>query len=142
MDEKEAVATHGEVREQPVTLIELFYDLVYVYAIAEMTGIFHGTEFEPFAVFRYFVASFAVLQAWMYMTNYVNRFGRMRWYENAAIAANMCAAVFMSNTISADWTCMSPEFNAAMFVILGTVALLYVLRLREGVQRGGWRRSR
>jgi len=125
------------VREQAVSLIELFYDLVYVYAVAKMTSIFHDAELVPFTFVRYFIASFAVLQAWMYMTNYINRFQRKRWYENAAIVVNMCAAVFMSNTISTDWAEMFPAFNTSMFAILGTVAVLYGLRLREGASAHG-----
>ena len=30
------------MREQPISLIELFYDLIYMYVIAKMTPIFHG----------------------------------------------------------------------------------------------------
>lgn len=54
----------------------------------------------------------------MYMTNYVNRFGRARWYENAGLVVNMGAAVFMSNTISEDWSQMIVGFNASMLTIL------------------------
>lgn len=68
----------------------------------------------------------------MYMTNYVNRFGRARWYENAGLVVNMGAAVFMSNTISEDWSQMIIGFNASMLTMLGVVAVLYALRLREG----------
>ena len=120
---------HGKVREQGVSLIELFYDLVYVYAIAKMTSIFHGAELSAVTFAHYLVASFVVLQAWMYMTNYVNRFGREKWYENAGLVVNMCAAVFMSNTISADWSQMLVGFNAAMLVMFGTVAALYATHL-------------
>lgn len=117
------------VRERPVALIELFYDLVYVYAISKMTSIFQGEGLSAHAFARYLVASLVVLQAWMYMTNYVNRFGRERWGENVAIVVNMCAAVFMSNTISAAWSEMLVGFNASMLAMLGTVAVLYATHL-------------
>jgi len=139
MKAREETAGHEKpvVREQAVSLIELFYDLVYVYAISKMTSLFDGVPLDSRTFFRYFVSSFAVLQAWMYMTNYINRFERKRAYENVAIVVNMCAAVFMSNTISTDWSVMFPEFNTSMFVILGTVAVLYALRLREGASARG-----
>ena len=64
------------VKEKKVELIELFYDLIYVYAISRLTmlieepegGIIPLSEF-----FRYLVACFVILQAWLYMTNYINR---------------------------------------------------------------------
>lgn len=120
------------IREQPVSLIELFYDLIYVYAISKMTSIIEGEGLTALSLTHYLAASFVVLQAWMYTTNYVNRFGRSRGYENAAIVVNMGAAIFMSNTISADWGAMLGSFNGSMLAILGTVAVLYLLRLREG----------
>lgn len=132
MKDDSARGRAGEIREQPVSLIELFYDLIYVYAIARMTSIVHGAELSPGTFLRYVIASFVVLQAWMYMTNYVNRFGRARWYENAGLVVNMGAAVFMSNTISEDWSQMIIGFNASMLTMLGVVAVLYALRLREG----------
>ena len=122
--------TQIEAREQSVSLVELFYDLIYVYAISKMTSIFHGDELSGIVFLHYFVASFVVIQAWMYMTNYVNRFGRKHWYENLAIILNMGATIFMSNTISAEWGAMLASFNASMFVMLGIVAVLYLNRLR------------
>lgn len=120
------------VKEQSVSLIELFYDLVYVYAIASMTSILTPGGIDAYAFARYFAASFIVLQAWMYMTNYVNRFGRTRWYENLAIAVNMMSTVFLSNAISAQWETMYLPFNISLLVNLGTVFVLYALRSREG----------
>lgn len=71
--EHEPLNAQGCVREQAVSLIELFYDLVYVYAIAKMTSIFHGAELDPTAFAKCLITSFVVLRAWMYMTNYINR---------------------------------------------------------------------
>ena len=119
-------------REQAVSLVELFYDLVFVYAISRVTGIFDGGRLTPLGFGQYFIASLVVLQAWMYMTNYINRFGRERVYENAAIVVNMCAAVVMSNTVGLSWTNSLAAPNLSLFMMLGTVLVLYALRLREG----------
>ena len=67
-----------EVKVKPVELIELFYDLIFVYAISKLTalisepinGIIPSHNF-----FTYIIASFVILQAWLYFTNYVNRYG-------------------------------------------------------------------
>lgn len=119
-------------REQSVSLFELFYDLVFVYAISQVTGIFKQAELVPLTFARYLVGSIVVLQAWMFMTNYINRFGRKQIHENVALIVNMCAAVVMSNTVGTGWGTELSTFNWSLFAMLGTVSVLYVLRLREG----------
>lgn len=120
----------GEVREQEVSLLELFYDLIFVYAISAMTSILEGVELGPRVFFHYFIASFVVLQAWMYMTNYVNRFGQNRVHEKLGMVVNMCAAVYMSDAIASTGDRSLLAFNASMFVMSGVVAVLYALHLR------------
>ena len=118
------------VKEKRVELIELFYDLIYVYAISRLTllieepvrGIISMAGF-----LRYIVICFVILQAWLYLTNYVNRYGRWKWYEYALTAVNMTATVYLTNTISAQWNEMSLTFNLAMLVMLLCVAALYYI---------------
>ncbi|MBR1452908.1 MAG: low temperature requirement protein A, partial [Candidatus Methanomethylophilaceae archaeon] len=60
------------VKEKKVELIELFYDLIYVYAISNMTLLLEEPEggiltWDMFAT--YIVASMVIIQAWLYMTN-------------------------------------------------------------------------
>ena len=64
------------VKEKKVELIELFYDLIYVYAISRLTMLIEEPEdgIIPLSgFFRYLVACFFILQACLYLTNYVNR---------------------------------------------------------------------
>ena len=62
--------------EKKVELIELFYDLIFVYAISKLTALIsepvNGTV-APDSFFIYIITSFVILQAWLYFTNYVNR---------------------------------------------------------------------
>lgn len=121
-----------EVKEKKVELIELFYDLIYVYAISKLTLLVEEPEsgIIPLSGFsRYIVVCFVILQAWLYLTNYVNRYGRWKWYEYAFTAVNMIAAVYMANTISADWNRMSMTFNLAMLVMLLCVAAMYLIQV-------------
>ena len=68
------------------------------------------------------------------MTNYVNRYGRWKWYEYGLTAVNMTAAVYMANTINTDWGEMATTFNLAMLVMLLCVALLYFIQIRLNEQ--------
>lgn len=58
----DTAGTEGRrVREQVVSLAELFYDLVYVYAIARMTSLFHGVQVAPDVMGAYILTPFAGL---------------------------------------------------------------------------------
>ena len=94
-----------EVKHKKVELIELFYDLIYVYAISKLTLLIEEPEggVIPLSGFsRYIVVCFVILQAWLYLTNYVNRYGGWKWYEYVLTAVNMTAAVYMANTITVE----------------------------------------
>lgn len=119
-----------KVKEKKVELIELFYDLIYVFAISKMTLVIEepvGGVIPFKGFFRYLIVSFVILQAWLYLTNYVNRYGRWKWYEYALTAVNMTATVFMANTINSDWAAMNRTFNLSMTVMLLCVAVMYFI---------------
>lgn len=120
------------VKEKKVELIELFYDLIYVYAISNMTLLLEEPEggiltWDMFAT--YIVASMVIIQAWLYMTNYINRYCTWRWYEYALVVLNMSAAIFMSNTITTSWEEAGFTFELAMLVMIGCVAALYIIQV-------------
>ena len=133
-----------KVKEKKVELIELFYDLIYVYALSKLTMLIEEPEngVIPFAgFFRYLVVCFVILQAWLYLTNYVNRYGRWKWYEYGLTAVNMTAAVYMANTIDTDWGEMATTFNLAMLVMLLCVAVMYFIQIRLNEQDTGAARN-
>ena len=116
------------VKEKKVELIELFYDLIFVYAISKLTSLIS----EPVnggiplnSLFVYIITSFVILQAWLYFTNYVNRYGRWKGYEYLIACINMIAVIYMANTISTDWALMVLPFNISMLIMLLTVVVLY-----------------
>ena len=122
-----------KVAEKKVEQIELFYDLIYVYAISKLTLLIE----EPVAgviplpnFISYIVACLVVLQSWLYLTNYVNRYGSWTWYEYLLTAVNMVAAVYTANTISPQWDEMSLAFNISMLVMLVCVAAQYLIQVR------------
>ncbi len=123
-----------QVKEKRVELIELFYDLIYVYAISRLTGMIELTENGGLSIIdflRYLVMFFVILQAWLYLTNYVNRYGTWRWYEYGITAVNMIAAIYLANTVSSAWEYNYLPFNAAMLIMLLTVLLLYFIQTKN-----------
>ncbi len=123
-----------KIKEKPVELIELFYDLIYVYAISRLTELIELPEsgWLPITdVLRYLVLFFVILQAWLYLTNYVNRYGTWTWYEYGLTVINMIAAMYLSNTISTAWEYNYVPFNTAMLVMLLTVTALYFIQTKN-----------
>ena len=110
-------------KEKKVELIELFYDLIYVYAISNLTKLLQTETTDIFGDFgRYFILCLVILQAWLYLTNYVNRYGEWNKSEYLLTTVNMLATIYMANTISDDWEIVSKSFNLAMLVMLGVCA--------------------
>ncbi len=122
-----------KVKEKKVELIELFYDLIYVYAISKMTLVLeeplHG-EITPEPMFVYFTSSLVIIQAWVSMTRYVNYYATWRWYEYVLVMINMFAVVMMSNTVSKDYLEGSLAFTASMILMTACVAILYLIQVR------------
>lgn len=115
------------VKAKKVELIELFYDLIFVYAISRLTSIISehvNGVIAPFSFFAYIITSFVILQAWLYFTNYVNRYGQWKWYEYIIAVINMIAVIYMANTIGSTWNYYL-QFNISMLVMLFTVVILY-----------------
>lgn len=123
-----------EVKVKPVELIELFYDLIFVYAISKLTALISepvGGIIPPYSFFAYLITSFVILQAWLYFTNYVNRYGRWKWYDYALACVNMISVIYMANTISHDWSTMAFPFDLSMLILLLTVVVLYSIQARR-----------
>lgn len=119
------------IKEKKVELIELFYDLIYVYAISRMTMLIEeptGGTIPLSGFFRYLIVSFVILQVWLYLTNYINRYGQWEWWEFGITCVNMTATVYMTNTISLDWGGMAATFNLSMLVMLLCVAAMYFIQ--------------
>lgn len=123
-----------EVKVKSVELIELFYDLIFVYAISKLTSLVSepvGGIIPPYGFFAYLITSFVILQAWLYFTNYVNRYGRWKWYDYALACVNMISVIYMANTISTDWATMALPFDLPMLILLLTVVILYSIQAKK-----------
>ena len=132
------------VKEKKVELIELFYDLIFVFAISQLTSLLSEpvNGFIPFInFFEYLITSFVILQAWLYFTNYVNRYCEWKWYDYLIICINMIAVIYMANMISLDWRPMYLGFDVAMFVILLTIGILYSIHIKRDSENAGAARN-
>ncbi len=134
-----------EGKEKKVELIELFYDLIFVYAISNLTLLMEEPEegivtLEMFIVYNIFFL--VITQAWFMMTNYINHCCSWKWYEYLLVILNMSAIVMMTQTINDDPENSADALLYSMLVIVGCVIVLYVIHcLKNGPQKVYARRS-
>ncbi len=61
---------------KPVSMIELFYDLVFVYMISKATGLIHHLHHgvvEPFSLIVFAFVVIVFINSWMVQSVFVNR---------------------------------------------------------------------
>ena len=117
-----------------VELIELFYDLIYVYAISKLTLLMEEPEggivtWEMISV--YIVFFLVIVQAWFMMTNYVNRCCTWKWYEYLLLLINMSAVVALTQSINHDQEASSGALLISLTIMTACVIVLYFIKYRE-----------
>ena len=116
------------IKERKVENIELFYDLIFAYAISKISELVHHSHngiVEPMLLISFILYSLAVFQEWSYLTNYLNRFGTFNIKENVVMCINMGAAIYLSNSLSLDWEQIFYPFSISMLIMSSSVAFLY-----------------
>lgn len=130
-------------RGKKVELLELFYDLVFVYAIGKMTDLIHHLhlgELSTLDYLQYLIICLVVLHAWLYQTVYINRFGRSRYAEQALVCLNMGAVLYLTSTIHREWYQTVRYFNNGLLLILATIILQFFWSLwkDKGHEKEKW----
>ena len=111
-----------------VTMLELFYDLVFVYAISKITGMVHHLHHGSidWITFVQFIAVCLFMdQIWVHQTAYVNKYGTSTVTDCIGLALNMFGAVYVSNSINTTWETTFYPFNIGMMAMVISLALQY-----------------
>ncbi|MER0122932.1 low temperature requirement protein A [Streptococcus sp. ZJ93] len=113
------------IRHKKVELTELFYDLVYVYAISQMTHLLahahHGMLIlENVIVFS--IALIIFINSWMIQMVFTNRFGKNSLTNTAFMLLQMMCLLVAAGLLSNDLQTMVIPFFSTMAVL--TVLLL------------------
>lgn len=112
-----------------VELTELFYDLVFVFAISQMTSLIHHLHMGvlPFiSIMNFLFALVVAVNTWMIQTVYTNRYGKNSPVNIFFMLASMVLVLILSNSFTADW---SEGINFYTFILL--VAGLTVVLLLQ-----------
>lgn len=106
---------------KPVGMFELFYDLVFVYAISRITAMIHHpvNGSIPLVTFlQFLLVVIVVMQIWLYQVIYFNRYSKNQFLDIGGLVLNMYVAVYLANNINTEWQITFHYFNIAMAAMI------------------------
>ena len=80
------------VGEKKVGLPELFYDLVFAYALSRTTELVHHADEADYVTFL--ISLVILFTVWLYQSIYINRFGDNSWQDRLFLFADMFLLLF------------------------------------------------
>ena len=94
------------IEHKRVEFSELFYDLVFVFAISKATTLIHHLHngvltWDSFL--NFFMAVLVLTDSWMIQTLYTNRHGKNSLFNMVIMFTNMGLLLFISSMIGPDW---------------------------------------
>ena len=94
------------IKHKRVEFSELFYDLVFVFAISKATALIHPLHSGVVAwdsLLDFFISVMVIINSWMIQTIYTNRYGRNSLFNIVIMFINMGLLLFISNMIGYNW---------------------------------------
>ena len=94
------------IKHKRVEFSELFYDLVFVFAISKATALIHHLHNGILtwnSLLDFFMSVLLLINAWMIQTVYTNRYGKNSVFNMVIMFINMGLMLFMSNMIGYNW---------------------------------------
>ena len=94
------------IKHKRVEYSELFYDLVFVYAISKTTALIHHLHHGVLsldAIFGFLMTLLVLVNSWMIQTVYTNRYGKNSLFNMTVMFINMAMLLLISNMITNDW---------------------------------------
>lgn len=116
--------------DKKVELTELFYDLVFVFAVSRSTELIHdlqGGTFEPFVFFTFVITFIILINTWMYQTVFTNRYGTNGILDHVMLFVQMGLMLILANSMGTDWESSFVPFTVSAGLLSVVLALQYVI---------------
>ncbi len=94
------------IKHKRVEFSELFYDLVFVFAISKVTTLIdhlHNGILTWNSFFDFFMAVLVLTDSWMIQTVYTNRYGKNSLFNIVIMFIKMGLLLFIANMMGPDW---------------------------------------
>lgn len=115
-----------KILAKKVSSWELFYDLIFVYAISRLTHMIthlHDGHFSMMVYAEFLIATWAIFQSWVFQTTIINKFSTSKLSDLLGLFINMFAAMYVSLNINTDWSQTFIGFNTGMLMMNGSLLL-------------------
>lgn len=122
------------IQRKKVTMIELFYDLIYVLAIQKVTGLIHHLhhgELSLNAYLTFVMYSIAILLMWFNQTIYLNKYGNERHFDIIGMMLHMLGAIYISNIINLESSVSFFLFNLTIVYMMSIIVIQYYLHSKS-----------
>ena len=120
----------SSITHKRVEFTELFYDLVFVYAISKTTSIIHHLNDGVIHLDQMFVFIFAIIilvSNWTIQTAFTNRHGKNSLLNMFVSFLNMGILLFISNLITQEWEFVFQKFCFALGTLTLTLFVQYLI---------------
>ena len=115
---------------KPVGMFELFYDLVFVYAISRITAMIHHpvNGSIPLVTFlQFLLVVIVVMQIWLYQVIYFNRYSKNRFLD-------IGGSVYLANNINTECRFSIRNLLTLLLIFaLGVSYLWVVIKSKIGI---------
>ena len=94
------------IKHKRVEFSELFYDLVFVFAISKATTLIdhlHNGILTWNSFLDFFMAVLVLTDSWMIQTVYTNRYGKNSLFNIVIMFIKMGLLLFIANMMGPDW---------------------------------------
>ena len=94
------------IKHKRVEFSELFYDLVFVFAISKVTTLIdhlHNGILTWNSFLDFFIAILVLIDSWMFQTDYTNRYGKNSLFNMVIMFIKMGILLFIANMMGPDW---------------------------------------
>lgn len=118
------------IKHKKVELTELFYDLVYVYAISKITALIHHPHHgvvNGYAFFTFSIALIIYVNSWMVQSVFTNRFGKNSLTNMLFMFAQMMCILTSSTAVTTNWEEGFKHFILPVAIISILLLLQYAI---------------
>ncbi|HFU3704901.1 TPA: low temperature requirement protein A [Streptococcus suis] len=118
------------IKHKKVELTELFYDLVYVYTISQLTSIIHHAHHGVVSLqsfFNFSVGLIIFVNSWMVQTVFTNRFGSNSLRNIIFMFLQMICLLVASSAVAGDWQTSFVWIFLPMAIISLLLLVQYIL---------------
>lgn len=121
-----------EIFEKKVSMTELFFDLIFVWATAKMTHMLHHLHngiIEPIQFLKYLITFISWVNIWMIQTVFNNRYSDDDIVDQFFMYFNMFILLILVNYVSDDFEKVFYNYNNLSVIITVSQLLQYFRQL-------------